>query len=309
MNTGIYSLFTFALTVRVGHGIWIWELEPSILIGLVVWTAGYLVLTGPLRQRYPVIGRASRARQVAFHTGTLVALIALISPLDYLADHFLLSAHMVQHLLLLMVAPPLWLIGMPPLDLEGKAVPAIFKRLFQQITHPIAAFIIYNAILFGWHVPQAYDAALYHPGWHIIEHLSFLAIALLAWWPVLGFLPRLVPRANGPSQLFYLFMMMLSSTLLGAILTLANYPIYPFYLTAPGVVHGLVLPSAAGGPRLWGLLPLADQQISGLIMWIPGNMLYFGALMIVLSGWLRSQEKQAREREALEFGATDLDNR
>ncbi len=303
----MFTLSTF--TVKLGHGIWTWDLEPSILIGLAAWTLGYLILIGPLRRRYPSIGSASWSRQVAFHSGTLVALIALISPLDNLADTFLLSAHMVQHLLLLMAAPPLWLIGMPSINLEEKIIPSFLRRFFQRITHPVAAFIIYNAVLFGWHVPQAYDAALYHPGWHIIEHLSFLAIALLGWWPVLGFLPRLVPRASGPSQPIYLFMMMLSSNLLGAILTLAKVPIYPFYLHAPGVVNGQVLPPLAGGPRLWGLLPLADQQISGLIMWIPGNMLYFIALMIVLRGWLRSQEKQAREREALEFSGLDMDNR
>jgi len=293
------------LSPIIGHGIWIWELEPSILVGLAVWTLAYLALTGRLRRRYPVVGPASRARQAAFHAGTLIALVALVSPLDYLADHFLLSAHMVQHLLLLMVAPPLWLIGLPPVNLAENAIPGGLRRLLVLVTHPIFAFILYNAVLFGWHIPQAYDAALYHPGWHILEHLSFLAVAFLGWWPVLGCLPRLVPRAGEPAQLFYLFLMMLSSTLLGAVLTLAKNPIYPFYLNAPGVVNGLVLPPAAGGPRLWGLLPLADQQISGLIMWIPGNMLYFGALMVVLSGWLRGQEKRAREREALEFAGTN----
>ncbi len=287
------------LSYHLGQGIWVWDLEPSILIGLAVWTVGYLLLGGPLRRRFGWGAPANPARQIAFHAGTLLALFALVSPLDHLSDTFLLSAHMLQHLLLLAGAPPLWLAGIPPTWFERLRVPGLIARPLGWLTHPIPAFILYNTVLFGWHIPQAYEAALYHPPVHILEHLSFITVAFIAWWPVLGCLPQAAPRASQPMQMAYLFFLMLSGTLLGAFIALNRHPIYPFYLSAPGVVNGMVLPGLAGSPRLWGLSPMIDQQISGLIMWIPGNMIYFVVIMIVFANWLKNQEIAMRAVENL----------
>lgn len=277
------------LTAFSGQGIWVWTWEPSILIGLAALTVGYVLLNGRLQR--PGWKPANAWRQTAFHLGTLVAFIALVSPLDYLADTFLLSAHMVQHLLLLMAAPPLWLLGLPGEWFASRALPGRLGAALRRLTLPVTAFIIYNTVLWVWHVPGLYEAALRSESIHILEHLMFLAAAVIGWWPVLGFLPRAAPRPGYPAQLLYLFGMMISSTALGALLSLAKAPIYTFYINAPRVLNGLALPPLTPGPRLWNLGVLDDQQIAGLIMWMPGNMLYFVVLMIVLGLWLRQQER------------------
>jgi putative membrane protein len=280
-----------------GDGIWLWNWQPSILIGLALLTVAFLLLCGPLGQR-----RGWKApgpwRQAAFHLGTLVAFLALVSPIDHLSDVFLLSAHMVQHLLLLMVAPPLWLLGIPPDWFAAVPLKGWLGDLWRQLTRPVAAFLIYNVVLWVWHIPTLYDAALLNENVHILEHLAFLAVAVISWWPILGFLPTIAPRSSYPVQIFYLFAMMLSSTALGAYISLARSPIYPFYINAPAVINGLALTYLTPGPRLWGLSVMDDQQLAGLVMWMPGNMLYFAALMIVVALWLRQQERLATTPKA-----------
>jgi cytochrome c oxidase assembly factor CtaG len=293
-------LFDSGSLFSAGQGIWIWTFEPSILIGLAAWTIGYILLVGPVRRRKGWGPPLSRARQAVFHLGSLVALLALVSPLDHLSDVYLLTAHMIQHLLLLVVAPPLWLMGMPKGWLDPFIGSGWLQKCLHWITRPISAFLIFNAVVWVWHVPGLYDAALANNSVHILEHLMFIAAAIVGWWPVLGFLPGPAPRAAYPVQMLYLFALMISTTGLGALLSLAQYPLYPFYLDAPRVLGGMPLPVHIPGSRLWGLSVMDDQQMAGLIMWVPGNMLYFSAFMVVLNQWFRNEEKRQREREALE---------
>ena len=241
-----------------GESIFVWFWEPSILIGLAALTAAYILLFSPLGRRFSKSKPAPWPRQLAFHLGTLVVFLALVSPLDHLADDFLLSAHMVQHLLLLMVAPPLWLVGIPP-ERFSAASSGWLARTWRWLTRPLAAFLIFNVVLWVWHIPALYNAALLNEDVHILEHLMFLASAVVGWWPVLGFLPGIAPRCSYPLQILDLFVMMLSSTMLGAFISLARYPIYPFYENAPAVLNGLALPPLTPGPRLWGLSVMDDQ--------------------------------------------------
>ncbi len=297
---GSVHLFDSGSPFSTGQGIWIWTFEPSILIGLAALTLGYILLVGPVRRRMGWQPAAGRWRQAAFHLGSLVAFIALVSPLDHLSDEYLLTAHMIQHLLLLIVAPPLWLMGIPGGWLDGPVGNGRLQKAMKWITRPVVAFTVFNAAMWIWHVPSLYDAALNDEGVHIIEHLTFMAAALIGWWPMLGFLPRAAPRAAQPMQLLYMFVLMMSSTGLGALLSLAKVPLYPFYIDAPKVLGGLPLAVGVPGPRLWGLSVMDDQQLAGLIMWVPGNMVYFAGLMVILSRWFSSEEKRQREREALE---------
>lgn len=266
-------------------GIWEWDWQPSVLIGLAAWSIAYILLIGPIRQRKGWGPSPNWTRQAAFHLGSLVTLFALVSPLDHLGDEYLLTAHMIQHLLLLLVAPPLWLMGVPQGWLDELILPGFLRGFLRWVTRPITAFLIFNAVLLAWHIPSMYDAALSNENIHILEHLMFLGSALIGWWPVLGFLPEVAPRASYPAQLLYLFVTMVSATGLGAIITLATSPIYPFYLDAP---------------RLWGLSVMADQQIAGLIMWVPGNMFYFAVFMYDLYVWFQDQERREKKRAALE---------
>ncbi len=274
-----------------GASIWVWNWQPTILIGLALLTAAYLLVSGTLRRQQ---GRKIPwPRQLAFHLGTLVTFFALVSPIDHISDEFLLGAHMVQHLLLLMVAPPLWLLGFPTDWFTGSTLISWLGRLWRGVTRPLAAFLIFNGVLWIWHIPALYDAALFDETIHIFEHLTFLAAAVVGWWPVLGFLPGIAPRSSYPVQIFYLFAMMMSSTALGAFISLARTPIYPYYVNAPAVLNDLALPLRTSGPRLWGVSGMQDQQIAGRVMWMPGNMIYFITLMAVVALWLRDQERQA----------------
>ena len=280
----------------IGQSIWVWAWDPTILIGLALWTAGYILFIhrdAHLKGRdHPV----NRLRQIAFHLGTLVAFFALVSPLDHLADNFLLSAHMVQHLLLILVAPPLWLLGLPQTLFDSIDFNHLIRSSIRWVTKPPVAYLIFNGTFLIWHIPTLYDAALMHPLVHVAEHLCFIAAAIIGWWPVLGFLPKLAPRPIYPYQMLYCFALMIPSVALAVVLTFSRNPIYTFYLRAPAVVGSIALPAFANGPHLWGLSVLDDQQLAGVIMWIPGNLVYFIAFMTVFINWFRASEREDREQ-------------
>jgi cytochrome c oxidase assembly factor CtaG len=247
-----------------------WAWEPSILIGLAGLVGGYALAVGPLRRRHQWGAPVPASRQAAFYLGMLCVWIALVSPLDGLGDKYLFSAHMVQHMLLTFVAPPLWLVGIPAW-LAEKLVPAPARRIMAGITHPAVAFAIFNGTMWAWHLPRAYDLALQYEGLHVLEHLTFMASAVIGWWPVLGvFQPN--RKAWTPLvRVFYLVLSIFPCTALAALITLAPTRLYTFY---------------ANAPEQWGLSPMADQQLGGVLMWIPGDMILLLALIIVFYRWL-----------------------
>lgn len=243
---------------------WMWE--PSILWLIVVQIAVYAYLVGPLcrfkrRQPVPVV------RQCAFYLGTLVMGIALVSPLDTIADHYLFSAHTLQHLLLTFVAPPLWIIGIPSWLIES--LPDSMQRVWRRLTHPIVAFIGFNATMWLWHIPALYDAALQSEALHIVEHGAFMLSAIIGWWPVLGSTNRQAP----PVRVLYLALSLFPCTALAMLITFAPHTLYPFYASAP---------------RLWDVTLAADQEIGGVVMWAVGDLAYMALILAALYGWLSS---------------------
>lgn len=251
-----------------------WDWAPSILIGLILWVAGYALVSGPLRRRGGWFA-VSTGRKIAFYAGSTIVFIALVSPLDRLADEYLFSAHMLQHMLLMMVAPPLWLIGVPD-GLIDRIVPRKAWGVTQFLVGPVAAFVIYNLMVWAWHVPSAYDAALESERLHLVEHLTFMAAGVIGWWPVLGRSEKAARPAALPVQIIYLFVMMFPMTLLAALITFVRVPIYPFYTDAP---------------RLWGLSVMDDQQVAGLLMWIPGNMIFFVPIAFIFFKWMGHEDE------------------
>jgi putative membrane protein len=252
-----------------------WWPEPTVLVGLVALEVGYLLCTGPWRRRFGRAPRVGRGRQFVFLLGVLALGLALASPLDALADAFLLSAHMVQHVLLTIVAPPLLLLGTPgwllrpALGWPGVARPA------RTVTRARLAFAIGNVTFLVWHIPFFYEAALRSLPLHIAEHLLLIATATIMWWPLLGMLPEL-PRLSYPLQMLYVCAQVLPGALLGIIIGMATVPLYPTY---------------AAAPRLWGLTPLADQQIAGLIMWVGVNLFWLAVLTTVFFVWAAREEQ------------------
>jgi putative membrane protein len=219
-------------------------------------------------------GALTAWQAAAFFSGLAIAGLALLSPLHLLGERYLLSAHMVQHLLLTLVVPPLLLLGTPgwmlrPLLRALLRIPPV-RRLAASLLTPIPAFLLFNLVFAAWHAPNIYDLALWFEPLHALEHVLFIGLALLTWWPVFGCLPEF-PRLPHGAQVVYLFFESLPPTVLGAIISLAQVPLYPTYWEAP---------------RVFGLSPLADQQLGGLIMWIPGALAYFTVLSVVFFLWM-----------------------
>lgn len=275
-----------------------WNFSPSIVLGILALAGLYAYGTGPLRVRWRLGDPVPRVRQVTYYLGMGVLAFALLSPLDKLGDEYLFSAHMVQHMLLVMVVPPLLLLGTPgwlirPLLRRtgllalarwfNDALPAARGLLL-----PLIVFTLFNADFWVWHAPPLYDLTLRNEQIHILEHVTFLVFATLNWLPILSPLPEDLPRLPRLAQVLYLFLSCQPMVLLGALLTFAGHPLYAPYVAAP---------------RIFGLSPLSDQQLGGLIMWIPGSVVYILMMSVIFFQWVQHQSDEAIRREMEEDAA------
>jgi putative membrane protein len=260
-----------------------WSWTPSISVPLVV--AALLYASG-LRRLW---GRAGAGRGVprwraaAFFGGLAAIALALLSPLDEAADA-LFSAHMVQHLVLILVAAPLLVLGAPE-RVAPWVVPDPFRaRLLKRaaplagaarlLSRPALATTLATLVFWTWHVPALFDRALAHDALHAVEHASFLATAVLFWGSLV---PARMPREerqNGP-RLLALFTMALQGNLLGALLTFATRPLYA---------------GPRGGTTATTLSALGDQRLAGLIMWVPPTALYLAVGSYLFVRWLRAHD-------------------
>lgn len=290
-----YNAATTALQPPLPDDVWrAWNWDPLLLLGLLLGAVFYLRGVRRLwRSAGP--GRGVSFGQVLAFTGGLIALlVALISPLEAMSDA-LLSAHMVQHLLLMLVAAPLLLLGAPPVALAWGLNQtadlarwwhrrAGLRRLWRLVFRPSVAWIVFNAVLWVWHAPALYEAAILDERLHIIEHIVFLAAALFFWSTLLHSghkRTRGRPSAAGP---LYVFTTALLSGLLGVLLTFSQTVWYPVY----GVV-----------PYGWGITPLQDQQLAGVIMWFPGGLIYLAVLLLLLGSALQQRAKQEGSMRAV----------
>ncbi|SRR6266480_1915589 len=236
-----------------------WDLHPSVVAGLAL-LGGLYVSLGGLR---------SPRRRVASFAGALAVLfLALNGPLHNLSDTYLFSAHMAQHLLLTLVFPPLLLYGSTAGVVRPLLRPKWVMALGRVVTRPLAAAVVFTAPIVIWHVPVLYEAALRHHNLHILQHLVFLTTAVIMWWPVLSPVPEL-PRIPHLLQLLYLFLLGIPMSVTGALISLSDSVLYPFY---------------AAAPRVWGLSPLEDQQIGGLLMWVLGGLMLWIVMTVI---WFR----------------------
>jgi putative membrane protein len=265
------------------HDLWgAWNLDPALLGGflLAAWAYRRGQTSGPRR---PV--DTWRARCFA---AALAALgVALVSPLDALSGA-LASAHMVQHLLLLLVAAPLLALSAPasailrgsPLAVR-RASGRWRRRLglthgnLAVLRHPAAAWLLHVGVLWFWHAAAPYDAALDNEFLHVLEHASFLVTAVLFWHAVIGV--RGAARVSGGLGVLLVFAMAMQSVFLSALLTFARTPWYSGYATTTAS---------------WGLDPLTDQQVAGVIMWIPAGGIYLAAALVLLVTWIRATERE-----------------
>jgi putative membrane protein len=269
---------------------WDWRAEVIIILAL----AGGIYTRGWWRIRRPRKGRSQRAGQhslasgwrLAAYLGGLGALgIALMSPIDVLGGQ-LFFMHMIQHLLLVMIVPPLLLIANPlPFFLWGLPVSArraagrllgrgsAFRQGLYSLTAPGLVWMAFVAIFLGWHDPNAYNAALQSDLIHDLEHLTFFGTAMLFWWQVIGAGPRLRSLSRGV-RLAFLLVTVPVNMAAGVAIAFAGQPIYSYYTAVP---------------RLWGMTVMQDQMIGGVIMWIPGSMMYLLAALILISRLIQTE--------------------
>jgi putative membrane protein len=212
-------------------------------------------------------------RPLCYFTGLLVVLVALNGPIHDLSDTYLFWVHMAQHLLLTMVFPPLFIAGLPGWLVEWAVGRKGLRPVAQVLTRPVFAGVFFAVILLVWHTVPAYDLMMRDHDVHIATHLMFVAAAVLLWWPVMSPTPVL-PRLSPGLGMLYLFLVQLPMQLLGAILTFAKEPLYPWY---------------AAAPRTWGLSLLDDQKLGGLLMWVPGNLWIWGAMSLLFFQWAKEE--------------------
>ena len=217
-------------------------------------------------------------RLTCFVGGMVVLWIAIASPIDGFADT-LLSAHMVQHFLLMSAVPPLVLLGAPIVPLlrglprgfvRFVLGPLVSLRWLRSVVHflsgPVAAWLAFNIVFLAWHLPKAYDYALRNENVHDFEHICFLATALLFWWVVLHPWPGSGDRYNGWMVLVYLLSADIVNTALSAFLAFCDRPIYQFYFLQPNPFH---------------ISPLSDQIAGGVIMWVLNSTVFLVPAMLL----------------------------
>ena len=246
---------------------------------------GTLILCGVIYARGWVAIRKTRAVQFpvwrlgAFLLGLVMIWLAIASPLDGFADA-LLSAHMVEHLLLMSFAPPLLLLGYPVVPLlrglpRGVTIyllgPLIRIKRLRNLGHllitPLVAWLAMNLVFLGWHVPTAYDFALEHEHWHEVEHVCFLGISILFWWPVVQPWPTR-ENVGGWFLLLYLVMADIVNTVLSAFLAFCDRPVYPYYFR---------------NPNAFGISPLSDQRAGAVVMWVVGSVIFLVPAIAITS--------------------------
>jgi cytochrome c oxidase assembly factor CtaG len=258
-----------------------WTWSPSVLLGIAVLTAAYVYTVGPLRERRNLGLPATRTRLVAFVAAQFTLVLALLSPLDYIGDRYLFSAHMIQHLLLATLWPPLMLVALPPWLGRRLVTLPVIGPLAALLTSPFLATVGFNLDIYIWHIPFMYDATLSKEYVHIVEHLTFMLTGLFVWWCILA--PNMEDRLSYPFQTLYLFLNAMFMMVLGIIFTFAPDPFYAPYTRAP---------------RLWGISAGTDQQIGGLIMWYPGNLPYAALLVVRFYQWFDGADPGRMEQQA-----------
>ena len=267
-------MLVFALLHPFSQFNWLhWSIHPSTVIGLAVLAGLYFWRSRQASADQPL----AAARRISFFSALLVVFVSLNGPIHDLSDTYLFSAHMIQHLLITMLFPPLIIFGTPgwilrPL-LRNRRVLAIAKFL----TKPMICFAIFNLVIAGWHLPVFYNAAMANHNIHILEHLMFMSAAVLMWWPISSQLPEL-PRLSYPGQMLYCFLMIFPMSIVAIYISMADQVLYPAYSAAP---------------RITSLSPLDDQLLGGLIMWVPGGTIFMIIMTVIFFKWAARGEDDA----------------
>jgi cytochrome c oxidase assembly factor CtaG len=259
-----------------------WTIEPLVALPLLVVAVVWLRLVRRVNAAHPVT-RVPRVRSLAFLGGLAAIAVALMSGIGRY-DTALFSVHMVQHLLLTLVAAPLLVLGAPvtlllraasPATRQRWLLPVLHSRILRIVGHPVVAWLAFASVMWGSHFSPLFNSALEEPLVHDLEHGLFLAAGLLFWWPVVGLDPS-PHRMSHPARVLYAFLQMPQNSFLAVAILFAETPLYPHYATL-------------GSP--WGIDALADQDLAAGIMWLVGDVLFLVAVSGLIAAWMRHETR------------------
>ncbi|HEY7847994.1 MAG TPA: cytochrome c oxidase assembly protein [Candidatus Limnocylindria bacterium] len=265
-----------------------WRLELLPLAGVALATVAYLWAVRQVARSHRS-NPPPRWRTAAFLGGMAAIVVALCSPIEAYEGQ-LFSVHMVQHMLLELVAAPLILLGAPVTLTLRAASPSVRRGLLTVLhsrpvavlTFPLLTWLLFAAVNWGWHFSALYDQALENAPLHYFQHGTFLVAALLFWWPVVGADPGRW-RLPYPARLFYLFLAMPQNSFLGVALMSAPTVLFPHYLT---------------NLRPWGPSAIADQSLGGIVMWVFGDLVFLAAMACVVAAWVRHEDRRTARLDA-----------
>jgi putative membrane protein len=259
-----------------------WHSHPSVWLVLgAIWVA-YLVA---VRQHRAVAGEPSdrRRRTTLFSFGMACLWLGADWPVHDLAEGYLYSVHMAQHLLFTLVAPPLLIAGMPAWMWRDILRPRWLFLVFRFLTRPIVALILFNGLLLFTHWPEVVEASVSSELTHFTLHVLLVGSAIVMWWPVMSPLVEL-PALTPPAQMMYLFAQSLAPTIPASFLTFGHTLLYPVYGTFP---------------RIWGISALNDQLIAGLLMKLVGGFILWGFVATIFFRWHAREERDGWDALAL----------
>ena len=264
-----------------------WLPDPTVLAPLALLVFLYVRRFAAARREAGPRG-ASALHAIAFAGGVLALLAALASPIDGLGEDYLFSAHMLQHVLLGDIAPLLLLLGLSRVIMRPatRRLMTIERRL-GRIAHPLTGLVAGLVLMYLWHVPALYDAALEHPAVHVLEHVSFFSAGVAVWWPLIQPIP-MRRRLTGLWPLAYIGAAKFGLAALGLYLTWSGTAIYDYYEHVP---------------RIWGLSPVEDQNVGGALMMVEQSLTFVIVLVAVFVQMLARSEEEERRRERLEDAA------
>lgn len=258
-----------------------WNWNPLVLVGLLLLIGlyGYGILF--LRNRYEAAEQPRRGQIIAFLIAIIVLFAAEISPLSMLAE-MLFTGHMLQHLLVAFVVAPLLVLGIPEKIATLILQPRPVARIWKWLVMPLVAGILFNANIWAWHAPPVLNAMMQNEGLHLLSQALYLVTGILFWWPLIGPVQNGVFPLNMAGKLIYILLGDMPMVLLGAGLTFVP-PLYATYaMTSP----------------MLGVTPALDQQLGGLIMWIPGGIFLIVVASILFLRWMLKLEARQKEEDA-----------
>lgn len=266
-----------------------WSFEPDVWLAILLAGLGWVTVVRRVDRLHPA-NPVPRFRSWSWFGGLGAIVLALASPIEHY-DTTLFSVHMIQHLILTMVAAPLLVAAAPvtlllrfatPEARRRRLLPLLGSRPVVTLSHPVVAWLLFAGFMWASHFSPLFDAALEDPLIHRLEHALFLGTALLFWWPVVGADPS--PRRMGhPARILYLALGMPWATFLALAIFSSSHVLYEHYATLE---------------RDWGMSPLEDQAWAGGIMWAGGDLVFISALVLAVAAWLRAEEREGRRLDA-----------